>query len=202
MGGSHLPPPASKAGREWRQWTGDRPAAERIGCRRNPAITLEDGHGCRQEPRAKAVEPVLGQRKGGQPGRRTNGDGHGWLGNFISLCHPAPQMAEDGWDGNFDRADIRTGATKRGGVGKLTCSFGSQHLRRKDRANGPGDKPAIRKTAHVLIHRTNIGTGAAANAFENLPSDRILQNFGTAVIQKYEMKFLWDRTRPARGGAP
>ena len=100
-------------------------------------------------------------------------------------------MTKDRRDRDFDGANVRAGAAEGGGIRELARGPGAQHLGREDRADRPGDKPAIGKSTHVLIDRTDIRAGAAADAFEHLTPDRIFKHLRATVVEKDKMEFFW-----------
>ena len=100
-------------------------------------------------------------------------------------------MTKDRRDGDLDRTNVCAGAAKGGCVRELTRRLRAQHLGREDRADRTRDKPAIGKTTYILIHRTDIGTGTAADALEHLTPDGIFQDMRATIVEEDKMEFLW-----------
>src|SRR5688572_20762265 len=96
-------PPLPETGSKGRQRTGRRPAVERVGSIRDPAITAENAHHKWKQPRSKTIDPVARQGQRSKPGGSAERRRHAWGGKIIALGNTAAQVSQDGRNRDLDR---------------------------------------------------------------------------------------------------
>src|SRR5436853_5666686 len=91
---------------------------------------------------------------------------------------------------DLDRAHLATRAAQRRSERKIFRSFASNQLRGQKGSDRSGIDPSIGMAADLLINRTGVQTGAAANAIERLAQVFVCKNVHAAVIEYDYMKLL------------
>ena len=107
--------------------------------------------------------------------------------------------------GNVDAhgARVEARAAQRGREGQRRALLDPLEHRRQDRADGPGVDRAIGMASGAAVDGADIEAGAAADAGEGLPSDRIREDARAAVVEQHEVEGLRPvvgaNSRPERG---
>jgi hypothetical protein len=94
--------------------------------------------------------------------------------------------------GNLDphRADLSARPTKSGGERERIVNPGTQKLGCENGPDGTREGGTVRVPTHPGVNGADVQAGAASNAVKGLASNRILENTGSPVVQKDQVKLL------------
>src|SRR5580692_573937 len=87
-------------------------------------------------------------------------------------------------------ASIGARATKGGGVGEVVKLINAAQVRSEYAADWTGVRGAIGVAAHSAKHRAHVEAGAAADAMQHVALFDVREQFASAIVEEYDVKFF------------